>query len=349
MKKHSNNAFTDMYIGIGIILVSWLILSEQDFFETMIIFLEEHEELELDEFVLLFLLMGVISTIYTYRRVRESKQLNAILKETISNLQETKEDLVSVQKMATLGELVSSLTHEINTPIGLSITSSSHLDFLIQNLNKKFLNEELSKEEFISFVSEAKELSIILSLNLNNTKKLVQGFRNIAVDQAIEEKREFNLKEYIDEILLSLKNKISKKEITVKVDCPDNLQMHTYPGAFSQVLINLINNSMLHAFSDLKNKRISIIVTEVDGNIHLEYSDSGKGLTEEVSSKIFDKYFTTKRGIGGTGLGLHIIKKIISDILRGEIKILKKSKEKGLGFLITIPKKSFTNIHKIEK
>ncbi len=338
MKEYSSKAFTDMSIGIVIILITWFILSDYDFFEMMIIFLEKHEDYELDELVLLFLLMGILSTIYTYRRIREAKHLNHILKETISNLQETKEDLISVQKMATLGELVSSLTHEINTPIGLSITSSSHLDFLIQELNKKFVNEEMTKEEFMHFISETKELSLILSLNLNNTKKLVQGFKNIAVDQAIEEKREINLKTYINEILLSLKSKIKQKEIIVNVDCPDNLQIMTYPGAFSQVLINLINNSILHAFSDVENRKITLIVTEINDDILLEYSDSGKGLTSELSSKIFDKYFTTKRGRGGTGLGLHIIEKIISDVLDGEIKILKKSKEKGLGFLLTIPK-----------
>ena len=227
MKEYSSKAFTDMSIGIVIILITWFILSEYDFFETMIIFLEKHEEFELDELVLLFLLMGILSTVYTYRRVRESKQLNDKLKETISNLQETKEDLISVQKMATLGELVSSLTHEINTPIGISITSSSHLEFLIQELNKKFVDENMSKDEFIRFISDAKELSLILSLNLNNTKKLVQGFRNIAVDQAIEEKREFYLQSYIDEILLALKSEIRKKEITVTVVCPDSLQIIT--------------------------------------------------------------------------------------------------------------------------
>jgi len=349
MKEYSSKAFTDMYIGIAIIIISWLILGEYDFFEKMIVFLEKHEDFELDELVLLFLLMGILSTIYTYRRIRESKHLNHILKDTISNLQETKEDLISVQKMATLGDLVSSLTHEINTPIGISITSSSHLDFLIQELNTKFVNEEMTKEEFIQFVGDAKELSHILSLNLNNTKKLVQGFKNIAVDQAIEEKREFNLKKYINEILLSLKSKIRGKGISVNVDCSDDLQIITYPGAFSQVIINLINNSILHAFSDLENEKISIIVTELNDNILLEYSDSGKGLSEEVSAKIFDKYFTTKRGSGGTGLGLHIIEKIISEILNGEIKILEKSEEKGLGFLITIPKNSFTSAQEIEK
>ena len=241
MKEYSSKAFTDMYIGITIIIITWLILSDYDFFEMLIVFLEKHEDFELDELVLLFLLMGLISTIYTYRRIREAKHLNRILKDTISNLQETKEDLISVQKMATLGELVSSLTHEINTPIGISITSSSHLDFLIQELNKKFLKEEMTKEEFMQFISETKELSLILSLNLNNTKKLVQGFKNIAVDQAIEEKRELNLKTYINEILLSLKSKIKQKEITVNVNCPDDLQITIYPGAFSQVLINLIN------------------------------------------------------------------------------------------------------------
>jgi len=349
MKEYSSKAFNDMYIGIVIIIVSWFVLIEYDFFELMIVYLEEHEDYELDELVLLFLLMGILSTIYTYRRIREAKHLNRILKKTISNLQETKEDLISVQKMATLGELVSSLTHEINTPIGISITSSSHLDFLIQELNEKFINEEMTKEEFICFVNETKELSLILSLNLNNTKKLVQGFKNIAVDQAIEEKREFNLKIYINEILLSLKSNIRKKEIIVNVNCPDYIQVTAYPGAFSQVLINLINNSILHAFSDLEDRKISIIVTELNDIILLEYSDSGKGLSEEVSAKIFDKYFTTKRGSGGTGLGLHIIEKIISEILNGEIKTLEKAKEKGLGFLITIPKNSFANIHEIEK
>lgn len=266
------------------------------------------------------------------------KQRTRKLEETIIDLKETKQDLVAAQKMANLGELVSSLTHEINTPIGISITSASHLEDLTQKISKKFEDEEMTEKEFTSFINNTKELSHILSLNLNNTTKLVQSFRNIAVDQAIEEKREFNLKEYIDEILLSLKNKIKKEEITINVECSNSIQMNTYPGAVSQILINLINNSILHAFLNLIDKKISIIITEIGDKISIEYSDSGNGLTPEVASKIFDKYFTTKRGDGGTGLGLHIVEKIISETLNGQITILEKSKEKGLGFLITIPK-----------
>jgi len=338
MKIYTTKAFTDMLIGLVIIIITWLILSHYDFFEMMIVFLHKHEELELDELILLFILMGIVSTIYTYRQVRTAKKINHKLEETIIKLKETKQDLVSAQKMANLGELVSSLTHEINTPIGISITGASHLEDATQKLSKQFDNEEMTEKEFTNFINETKELSSILSLNLNNTKKLIESFRNIAVDQSIEEKREFNLKEYIDEILLSLKNKIKKEEITINVECSDKIQMNTYPGSIAQILINLINNSILHAFSKLINKRISIIITDLDDKIALEYSDSGKGLTPELTSKIFDKYFTTKRGNGGTGLGLHIVEKIISETLNGQITILEKSKEKGLGFLITIPK-----------
>jgi len=338
MKIYTTKAFTDMLIGLVIIIITWLILSHYDFFEMMIVFLHKHEELELDELILLFILMGIVSTIYTYRQVRTAKKINHKLEETIIKLKETKQDLVSAQKMANLGELVSSLTHEINTPIGISITGASHLEDATQKLSKQFDNEEMTEKEFTNFINETKELSSILSLNLNNTKKLIESFRNIAVDQSIEEKREFNLKEYIDEILLSLKNKIKKEEITINVECSDKIQMNTYPGSIAQILINLINNSILHAFSKLINKRISIIITDLDDKIALEYSDSGKGLTPELTSKIFDKYFTTKRGNGGTGLGLHIVEKIITETLNGQITILEKSKEKGLGFLITIPK-----------
>ena len=270
-------------------------------------------------------------------RTKKLTEANEKLNETLHNLTQTKKDLVSAQKMAALGELVTSITHEINSPLGVSITTSSHISYLtneIYELNKK---EGLSLEEFESFVNSLEEMSKILDINLNNTKKLVSSFKNIAIDQALEEQRDFEIKEYISEILLSLKSKIRERKINIAVQCDENLVLNSYPGSFGQILTNLINNSLLHGFEQNDEGEIKISINDLENEIEMIYQDNGKGIPLELSNKVFNQYFTTKKGTGGTGLGLYIIKDIVTEKLNGNIEI-SALEEKGVKFLIKIPK-----------
>ena len=269
-------------------------------------------------------------------RTLQLEESNVKLKYTLQNLEQTKDDLLTSEKMATLGELVGSVTHEINTPLGLSITVASHMEILNHKIAALYHENNISKDEFENFLKQSDESIKMITSNLKRTKELVDSFKNIAVDQAIEDKRVFNVKNYIDEILMSLKSKIARTKHSVKVDCPHKIILNSYPGFLAQILTNLINNSIFHAFNENESGLISIIVTQDDDNINLTYNDNGNGLSQEQKERIFDQYYTTKKGQGGTGLGLYIIKTIITEKLKGTIELT--DAKKGLEFKISIPK-----------
>ena len=270
------------------------------------------------------------------QRTLQLQDKNVKLKYTLKNLKQTKDDLLTSEKMATLGELVGSITHEINTPLGLSITVASHIEILNNKISALYSEDNISTDEFENYLKNIDESTKMIINNLSRTKQLVDSFKNIAVDQAIEDKRLFNVKSYIDEILLSLKSKISSTKHSVKFSCSNNIMIDSYPGFLAQIITNLINNSILHAFKENDNGLINIIVTQEDRVIELIYSDNGKGILKNQKEDIFAKYYTTKKGEGGTGLGLYIIKTIIVEKLKGSIELI--DKKEGLEFKIIIPK-----------
>jgi len=271
-------------------------------------------------------------------RTLELENTNTKLKETLDNLKVTKKDLISSEKMATLGELVSSITHEINTPLGLSITSVSHIQEETKRTKKLYLDQKMGEDDFNSFMSGCEELSQIVLINLDSVRKLANSFKSIAVDQALEEKREFNLKDYIKEILLALKSKTKKTNMEIIVSCDTNIILNSYPNYLFQIFTNFINNSINHGFEKNKKGTVNIDAKETNEHIQITYADNGVGIKEELKDNIFDQYFTTKRNNGGTGLGLHIVKKIVEEKLNGTIKI-DENNNIGIKFIIVIPKR----------
>lgn len=271
------------------------------------------------------------------KRTALIEKTNIKLKKTLSDLKEKEQDLISSEKMATLGELVSSITHEINSPLGISITSISHLEELSKKIKKSYQNENMSEDEFILYLDDTVELSKIISINLKSTASLVKSFKDIAVDQALEEKREFNIKNYLEEILLALKSKTKKVNMKIDITCEKDIKLNSYPNYIFQIITNLVNNSILHGFEKDKLGIISINISELEDSIEIIYKDNGKGIPQELKNNIFDQYFTTKKGKGGTGLGLFIIRKIVNEKLDGSITIDKTSNN-GICFLIKIPK-----------
>ena len=270
-------------------------------------------------------------------RTKDLKKTNKKLNETSKNLIDTKKDLIASEKMASLGELVGSITHEINSPLGVSITTTSFLQEIANNIEKLYTNEEMTEEDFEKFIKNTKEVSEILTINLNNTLNLVKSFKNVAVDQATNEKRIFDIKEYILEILLALKSKTKKTKIDILVECDENIILNSYPGYMSQILTNLINNSILHGFEKNEEGQINIIIKDLKNNIELTYKDNGKGIPSNLHDKIFDQYFTTKKGEGGTGLGLYIISELVENKLNGNIEV-RKIEERGFKTVINLPK-----------
>ena len=276
-------------------------------------------------------------------RTKELVHTNVELEQTISNLKLTHEKLVESEKMSSLGGLVAGVAHEINTPVGIGLTGISHFLDITKDVKKKYDTDEMTQNVFESYLSTSEELAIQINSNLKKTAQLVKNFKKISFDQTSEEQREINLKEYLDEILFSMKMILKKTNITIKNKCDSKININTYPGAISQIITNLIINSIKHAFKENEEGTIIIHATIEENMIKLKYEDNGKGIDKETLPKIFDPFFTTNRKGGGTGLGLNILYNIISNTLLGTIKC---NSEKNNGVKFTI---LFQESNKIEK
>jgi len=259
------------------------------------------------------------------------------LQETLIDLQTTRKDLIASEKMATLGELVGGVTHEISSPLSVSLVGTTFISDNTNELLTQYNNKNLDEEEFKAYIKTVQETSKSIVFSLNRIKDLVRSFKSIAIDQAIEDKRDYNVNQYINEVLVSLNSKLKLTNIKVTVDCDKGIEIDSYPGYLAQILINFINNSLLHGFKENEVGEIKINVNELPNEIQLMYSDNGKGLSEHEKKKIFKQYYTTKRREGGSGLGLHIVKSIVLEKLHGKIN-MQSEEGKGLSFTILIPK-----------
>ncbi len=242
------------------------------------------------------------------------------LQEALHNLKNTQEMLVHSEKMSALGGLVAGVAHEINTPIGIAVTTISHLEEKSKEMVDKYEAKKLKKSELEKYLKVAREEVHLIDLNLQRASELIRSFKKVAVDQSTEEKRWINVKEYMEEILLSLRPKIKKSNVMLLFDCPDNINITSYPGALSQLISNLVMNSLIHAFEEGRQGEITINIQQFKNKLYITYHDNGKGMQKETVDKIFDPFFTTNRAGGGTGLGMHIVYNIVSNRFNGKIK-----------------------------
>ena len=242
------------------------------------------------------------------------------LQVSLDTLKETQEQMIESEKMAALGGLVAGVAHEINTPVGLSVTGITHLKDMTVDLKKLYDDNNMSQGEFERYLETSVELNDSIYINLKRAAKLVQSFKKVAADQSIEGVYTFNFHERLDQVLISLRSRLKHTNIEVKVDCDENLEINSDPGSIVQIFTNLITNSLMHAFTKNEKGIIKIKVFKENEKTHINYADSGKGIEEDVLPKIFDPFFTTNRKAGGTGLGLHIIYNIITGQLGGTIK-----------------------------
>ncbi len=269
-------------------------------------------------------------------RTIELEQSNRTLTESLKRLGETQDKLIQSEKMAALGALVAGVAHEINTPIGVGVTAASLLEEKTKKAKKLYDENSLKRKDFESYLGIAEETSSAILKNLIRSGELVKSFKQVAVDQSSEKQRNFNLKEYINEILTSLHPRFKKTSHTIESDIPADIEITSYPGAFSQIITNLIMNSLIHGFENIDNGKIFIKVIHHENTIELIYQDSGRGLEEEEKRKIYDPFFTTKRGEGGTGLGMHIVFNLVTQTLGGNIEC-ESEKDNGVKFTIKIP------------
>jgi PAS domain S-box-containing protein len=260
----------------------------------------------------------------------------AELQNSLDSLELAKDQLVESEKMASLGSLVAGVAHEINTPVGIGVTASSHLEAITNDFSKSYKSGELSKGSLEEFIKSVNDVSVIILTNMVKAATLIQSFKQVAVDQTSEEMRTFNIKAYMNDILNSIHYEIKNTKHVINVDCTDNLVLNSYPGALSQAITNLISNSLVHGFANIDNGTISIHIVQIDNNLIIVYKDTGCGMSEDCIKRIYDPFFTTKRNQGGSGLGMNIVYNIISQVLKGTIKCTSKV-NKGVTFYITLP------------
>jgi len=270
-----------------------------------------------------------------YSRTLEEKveERTAELKQSLQTIKQTQDQLVQSEKMAALGGLVAGVAHEINTPIGIAVSAASHLEDKTTEFVKKVESQKLKRSELDSYAKTAADSSNLILKNLSGAVKIVQGFKRVAVDQTSGERREFKLKAYIEDVLLSLQPKLKKTKHQVNVNCPEDLALNSYPGAFSQIISNLVMNSLIHGFDEMEAGEIGFDAAEENGSVVLTYQDNGKGMNKKDLAKIFDPFFTTKRSQGGSGLGMHIVHNLVTQTLGGSISC---KSEVGEGVTVTM-------------
>lgn len=271
-------------------------------------------------------------------RTEELRVLNSDLTRSLTDLRRTQDQLVQSGKMAALGELVAGVAHEINTPLGIGVTAASHLESKVREYNRRYQENELTRADFEKFITMAVDTSTMILMNLNRAAEMVRSFKQVAVDQSDEVCRSFNINDYLNEVVKSLRPKIKKSQHEIIINC-DDAEIYGYPGALYQIVSNLVMNSLIHGFEEGSAPgNMTINVTVEDSVVCLCYQDTGKGIEPKYLGKIFDPFFTTRRGRGGTGLGMHIIYNIISQKLGGTIRV-ESEVGKGVTFYIEFPAK----------
>ncbi len=275
-------------------------------------------------------------------RTNELQEANNALQESLRTLKQTQKQLVQAEKMAALGGLVAGVAHEINTPVGVGVTAVSYLEQQTRDLYALYQANNMKRSDLEHYLKIANESTIIILTNLHRAADLIQSFKQVAVDQTSLDKRTFKLKEYIDKILLSLHPKLKRTQYAVSVNCPEGIELNSHPGDFSQIITNFVINSLIHGFEDMEQGEIVIEVQPKQDGLVFQYRDNGKGIAEANVSKIFEPFHTTKRGQGGSGLGLHIVYNLVTQKLNGRIRC-ESTPGEGTTFIIEIPQEVRAN------
>ncbi|MBC3936090.1 ATP-binding protein [Undibacterium rugosum] len=270
-------------------------------------------------------------------RTHELEEANSELTVVLEDLQRAQQELLRTEKMAALGSLVAGVAHELNTPIGTSVTVASTLQQQTTEIYQQF-QQGLRKSVLEEYLSNARLGTDLLLRNLSKASELVASFKQVAVDRTSANRRQFALDEMMDELIVTLGPMIRKTPHEVTADIPAKMLLDSYPGALGQVMTNLINNAFIHAFDPEVRGRVCIEAHDKDhAFIEITVTDNGKGIAPANIGRIFDPFFTTRLGQGGSGLGLNIVYNLVKDVLGGDIRVSSTVGE-GTRFSMSIPK-----------
>ena len=259
-------------------------------------------------------------------RVRERsaalERANSDLSAALDTLQRTQHELLAAEKMASLGSLVAGIAHELNTPIGNSLLASTALRDRVLEFDQHVAAGALRRSELTAHLGEVRMASELIAASLHKAAELIASFKQIAVDQTNDQRRQFDLLSAVHDTVATYMPRLRQAGCEVVLRIPDGLQFDSYPGGLYQILNNLINNALKHAFEHRRDGTITISAEdEGDGMVQLMFTDDGTGMGEDVLRHVFDPFFTTKMGQGGTGLGMNIVYNIVTGALGGRITI----------------------------
>ncbi|HEV7880706.1 sensor histidine kinase, partial [Bradyrhizobium sp.] len=267
-------------------------------------------------------------------RASKEKAESALLE-----LNAAQQNLIDAERLAALGGLVAGVAHEVNNPIGISLTVASSFARRTDQFEAEMKSgATLRRSQLEEFVRSSRDASQQLVGNLHRAAELIQSFKQVAVDRSHAERRQFSLSEATDQIIASLRPVLKRSPIALSVDVPEGLVVDGFPGSYGQILTNLFLNAANHAFPGGRSGAITISAKpRGNDDIEIIFADNGAGMTPDVQRQAFDPFFTTRRNEGGTGLGLHIVYNLVTQQLGGRM-MLESRLGQGTTFRIIMPR-----------
>jgi signal transduction histidine kinase len=275
------------------------------------------------------LVLGGTNLEITERKQAEERirQLNASLE------QRMQEEATRSEARATLGTLIASVSHEMGTPMGNSLMTASTLADQARHFQAQLDAGALRRSALTEFITQVREGNALLMRNLERAVALLKNFRQVAADQASEQRRQFDLRQVLGEVLHTLAPSLKREAHAVTLDVPEGIAMDSYPGPLGQVVINLVNNAYLHAFEGMAQGAVKLQASATDSEVTLVCQDNGRGIAPEILEKMFMPFFSTRIGSGGTGLGMSIVDNLVKSTLGGSLRV---DSVLGAGTTITI-------------
>ncbi|MBC7916599.1 MAG: HAMP domain-containing protein [Rhodoferax sp.] len=271
-------------------------------------------------------------------RTGELEDANQQLQSNLAQLQATRDQLVNAEKLAALGKLVAGVAHELNTPLGNALTVSTALAHKTEVMQAEFLGGQMRKSTLTTYLADLHDANALLGSSIARASELIVSFKNVAVDQTSEMRRTFCLHQLLAEIERTTRHQFKKYQVQLTMSVPPDLALDSYPGPLGQVIVNLYNNAFIHAFEGGTSGQIDVSASVMVHMraVRLVFADNGKGIAPENLGKVFDPFFTTRLGQGGSGLGLSICYNIVRGVLGGEIAVASELGE-GTRFILTLP------------
>ncbi len=253
----------------------------------------------------------------------------AAAEDAYRQLHDATDSLIESEKLAALGRMVGVIAHEVNTPVGATVTGASTLSIAVRDLERRYRDHTLSPADLETFLEDAREVCDLVTRSSLRAAELVKSFKQVAVDQASGERRRFDLADYIGEVLGSLRPILKKTPHEVIVDCPRDIVIDSYPGPLAQCLTNVVLNAVEHAFAPGQAGQIRLMARRrPDTQVSIAVADNGRGMPSTVQARVFEPFFTTGRHRGGSGLGMHIVHAMATGTLGGTVTV---SSDEGRG------------------